>query len=319
MMAAAIDTSLLTVPGNLLLLGEYAVLEEGGLGIAVALERRLVVRAEPADELTIVGSRGGFSETWRRSDRGPPGLPSAIVGAVERELGAQGLEGKRPPLLLYVDSSAFFDSDGNKIGLGSSAAVAVGIAQVLLRYSGIEGRALADSTFSAALGGHRAYQGGHGSGYDIAASLYGGYGLFKGGEKPTFERLALPWMRPFALLRGETSVDTTHAIERYGEWKRRYPSAAKAFFEASNEVVHTFAAAGTWMEASNRLKEGSRLGIELGAAIGVNARIARLEGRIGKALGAGDELGALWREDSETLAGELEEIEVAATGPRWRE
>jgi mevalonate kinase len=36
-----------SVPANLLLLGEYAVLEEGGLGLAVAVDPRVRISAAP--------------------------------------------------------------------------------------------------------------------------------------------------------------------------------------------------------------------------------------------------------------------------------
>ena len=43
----------LTVPGNLLLAGEYAVLVEGGLGLACAVEARVHVTWHPSDRLKI--------------------------------------------------------------------------------------------------------------------------------------------------------------------------------------------------------------------------------------------------------------------------
>ena len=43
----------LTVPGNILLAGEYAVLVEGGLGLACAVEPRVHVTWHPSDTLKI--------------------------------------------------------------------------------------------------------------------------------------------------------------------------------------------------------------------------------------------------------------------------
>ena len=282
------------------------------------MERRVVGGIEPAEELTIVGEKGGVRDTWRAPDLGSPSLLSAVVAAVESELEARGIGGKAPSLLLRVDSSAFFGPDGAKLGLGSSAAVSVGTALALLRSAGLADRALEDSAFRAALAGHRSHQGGTGSGYDVAASLFGGYGLFTGGEAPSFERLVLPWMRPFSLLRGAAPVGTPRAIGRYMEWKKRDPQAARSFLEASNEVARGFAGARDWTEASSRLKEGARLGVELGEAIGVSALIAGLEDCLGKALGAGNELGALWLEGPNSSS-RGEELEFASAGPIWRE
>ncbi len=316
----------LTVPGNLLLLGEYAVLEEGGLGVSVAVERRVVIAIEEARELTILRAGVGLRGARSRWERGDGSLVDAVVAAAEGELAALGRGCEAPPLGMSIDSTAFFDSTGRKIGLGSSAAVAVGTAQALLRYAGLEGAALRDASCRAALLGHRSYQGGRGSGYDIAASLGGGYGLFVGGERPSLRSLALPWMRAFSLLRGPDSVDTSRAVERYAAWRMREREAARDFLEASNEIARGFAAATNWGEAASRLRDGARLGLELGEAIGVSARIAGPEGLVAKALGAGNELAALWLgdagipgEDADPtgLASGAEGIGVAVEGPRW--
>jgi len=315
----------LTVPANLLLLGEYAILEEGGLGIAIAVERRVVVSIAPATELTIVGVAGGGSEIWTASDRGRKSLLDLVVAAAERELAAENPERRLPPLRLEVDSSAFFGPDGAKIGIGSSAAVAVATAYALLRGAGLEGERLAEGTFRSSLDAHRSHQGGRGSGYDLAASLHGGTGLFVGGRRPFFRRLSLPWLRPFVLARGPASVDTSLSIGRYVAWKLREPAAARSFIEASNGIARSFAEAKDWSEASDRLLEGARLAAELGDAIGVPARSGRFEGRIAKALGAGDELWALWSGDSASVPEESEafegsgKIEIAESGPIWIE
>jgi mevalonate kinase len=62
-----------TVPGNLLLLGEYAVLEPGGLGVTLALERRVVIRVEPALRLEVLGFWGREAVHW--SDQRPESSP----------------------------------------------------------------------------------------------------------------------------------------------------------------------------------------------------------------------------------------------------
>lgn len=315
----------LTVPANLLLLGEYAVLEEGGLGIAIAVERRVVVSIALAAELTIIGVAGSGSVVWTASNRGRKSLLDLVVAAVERELAAENPARTLPPLRLGVDSSAFFGPDGAKIGIGSSAAVAIATAYALLHSVGLEGEKLAETTFRSSLDAHRSYQGGRGSGYDLAASLRGGCGLFVGGRRPSFERIDLPWMPPFALVRGPASVDTSLSIGRYDAWKRQKPAAARSFLEASNGIVRNFAEAKDWSEAADRLIEGARLAAELGDAIGVPSRLGRLEGRVAKALGAGDELWALWSGDSASVPEESDafevagNIEIAETGPMWKE
>ena len=321
--AAEAGAAVLTVPGNLLLLGEYAVLEPGGLGIAVAIERRVALELEAAKELTVIdaNTRG---TTWKSANRGQPSLVSATIGAVERELSSRGCGSGLPSLGLRIDSSPLFGADGKKIGLGSSAAVAVGIAYALLSRAGLGGAELEASTFRVALAGHRSYQGGRGSGYDVAVSIYGGFGLFTGGARPSFERLELAWMPPFSLTRGPAPVDTAGAVRRYELWKRRAPAAAIGFLQASNAIVRGFAEAGSWDKASRRLREGARLSAWLGESIGVPASLNGLGGRlnslagVAKTIGAGDELAAVWP-SAASPPGTSMDIEVAKAGPLWSE
>lgn len=319
---ARADTTVLTVPGNLLLLGEYAVLEPGGLGIAVAIEKRVELKVEAAEELTVVGVNGQGAVNWKSSDSGSPSLAGEVIRAAARELASRGY-GDAPRLSLRIDSSALFGADGKKIGLGSSAAVAVGIAYSLLSRAGLDGARLVESTFRAALEGHRGFQGGRGSGYDVAASLYGGYGLFTGGTMPSVERLELDWMPAFSLARGPEPVDTAQAIRRYEEWKRLSPETAKGFVAASNEIVRGFAAAKDWNEASSRLREAAQLATRLGKSIGVPVRldgprdrIGDFEGRVAKALGAGDELVAVWH-GAASPHEVSERVAIAKVGPSW--
>ena len=312
-------TATLTVPGNLLLLGEYAVLEPGGLGIAVAIERRVALNIVAAKELTVISVNGPRPMNRKNMDSGHPSLVGATIKAAGRELASRGCGDEAPRLSLCIDSSALFDVNGKKIGLGSSAAVAVGIAFALLGNAGLADEELVESTFRVALEGHRSFQGGRGSGYDVAASLYGGFGLFVGGKKPSVERLEPAWMPPFCLVRGPASVDTARSIGRYENWKRRNSAAASSFLEASNEIVRGFAMAGSWDEASSRLREGARLAARLGESIGVGARIEGFEGRVAKALGAGNELVAVWQSASMPPLEAAESVAIAKAGPLWNE
>lgn len=119
-----------SVPGNLLLLGEYAVLEEGGLGIALAVERRLTAGAEPADELILTGEWGGGQDLrWSEVEPGSSALVTAVVAACRERL--QILGRALPRTRIHVDSTPLF-LGGRKGGFGSSAAVAVALTWVLL-------------------------------------------------------------------------------------------------------------------------------------------------------------------------------------------
>ena len=54
----------LTVPGSLLLAGEYAVLEEGGLGYACAVEPRVSCTWAPHDHLCVRTRYGSEEGLW---------------------------------------------------------------------------------------------------------------------------------------------------------------------------------------------------------------------------------------------------------------
>jgi phosphomevalonate kinase len=177
---------LLTVPGNLLLLGEYAVTEEGGLGLALAVDRRVSLELEPSSALVVEGRWGGGTAHWTRESAGRSPLITAIVETwreqvYSRGVGAPGAgatrmpDSREPGARIVVDSSAFFTA-GRKSGFGSSAAVTVALTCALLHLSGFSGSQLIRCAARIALLAHRRAQGGRGSGYDVYASLYGGFG-----------------------------------------------------------------------------------------------------------------------------------------------
>lgn len=130
-----------SAPGKVLLLGDYAVLE-GAPALIAAVSRRAVGEA---------GARDAPA-------------PSPVVAAVLEAARAAGFE---PPTDIAIDTAAFSDEAGQKLGLGSSAAVAV-VTAALATGRGDE------RTLGVAIEGHRAAAGGRGSGVDVAASFYGG-------------------------------------------------------------------------------------------------------------------------------------------------
>lgn len=274
-----------SAPGSLLLLGEYAVLQNGGLGVAAAIEPRVEVRVRPAQSmLCIEGTDGIDCFSWRS---GKGDLLEAVVESCSATLG------RRPdPALVEIDSSAL--SDGKrKLGLGSSAAVAVAVTYVLLRGSGA--RDQLDEVFRTALRAHRAVQGGRGSGYDVAVSTYGGMGLFQGGEKPRFDSLnAVP--PGLFLVFGDKPLATSSAVSRYLAWTYDQPADCFRHRRISDVIVRRALRTGRWSDA---LRAGRRVTKWLGDKIGVSVEPAELcnrldrielEGHAGKPAGAGGEL-----------------------------
>jgi phosphomevalonate kinase len=304
----------LSVPGNILLLGEYAVLEEGGLGLAVAVDRRVRFSLEPAAGLTVRGTWPGGSFQWTRDDPSGSMLVSTVVAAVDSALGGMPVDG----VLIEIDSSALFDSSGRKTGLGSSAATAAGLTAALLSAAGE--KPVRRGGPEIALRAHREAQGGRGSGYDVMCSWHGGAGIFSGGAVPTWTPSALPAGFRIVLFPGPGPVLTPEAVRLYTAWKQANPEPARLFLEESNRRVKDFAAAASVPEAAARWGACRDLGMELGDAIGVPARIPvplGLDPAQCKAIGAGSELGAaLLPADTVTP---FDSIEIAPEGVRWAE
>ena len=260
----------------MLLLGEYAVLWPGGLGVAASVRprARVLVRAG-GDALRIEGTDGIDRFAWP-SRAG--GLLEAVIRACGRTLGrAPG------PALVTVDSSAL-TGGGRTPGLGSSAAVAAALTCALL--AGPRGAPPLETVFRTALRAHRAAQGGRGSGYDVAASTYGGAGLFHGGEEPRFERLPAAATVPadLFLIFGDRPLATPPAIARYLAWARERPADCSRHRRVSDAIVRHALRTGGWAEA---VRAGRRVTRWLGEAIGVPVEPAELRDRLDRAAAAG--------------------------------
>ena len=308
----------LDIPGNLLLAGEYAVTESGGLGVALAIQPGVRLAARSAPALRITGRWGLSSVSWSAEGRDRCELFDAVVRSLPPARPLPGLE-------ITVDSRELFDAGGRKRGFGSSAAVAAAVAAALLRGTGAE-LPRAEDVAALALRAHRAFQGGRGSGYDVTASIRGGSGLFVGGELPSWEPIRLGWLASARLFAGEKPVATAGATERYRRWKSERPAEALAFLSESNTLVRALVAARSREEAGSALASLRDLGVRLGESIGVDASIrpppellARDRSGVWKALGAGNELGVFLaaRGSGERAPASLR-LEPAAAGLSWR-
>jgi len=154
-------TVVASAPGKIVLAGEYAVLD-GEPAISMAIDRRAVVTLEDNPDGKCNLSTPGFSGGDRF------GIVDAVSG------------GARPPKNIVLDTRAFAD-DGDKIGIGSSAALTVAL---------VAGLSDSDEVLSEALEAHRAFQGGAGSGVDIATAVRGGLIEY---EMPSRTVTSLAW------------------------------------------------------------------------------------------------------------------------------
>ena len=213
----------ITVPGNLLLFGEYVITYPGGLGIAVATEEKLIVETSPAAQLTISGNYGNESYNWTNGKPFPNPLISHIVSSLKLY----------PAIHIHLDSSQFYYVDGTKKGYGSSAAITIGLLYALL-----EGKiGNVDQLCTRALHLHRSFQGGKGSGYDIFTSCMGGVGLFTGGVLPEWKPLDPKLYDGIYLLRGSRSCNTRTAIKQLKQFESLHPIRMEKYLNTSNTLI----------------------------------------------------------------------------------
>jgi phosphomevalonate kinase len=140
-----------SAPGKVILIGEYAVLR-GHPAVVAAVDRRVIGRFVP---------------------KATPSTPLAknVVEAVNEYLLGDG--GTPPDGAPELDSSALFAATG-KIGLGSSAAATAAGVGVMLEASGCDIEYTRSLALTLAHRAHRTGQGGIGSGADVAAAVHGG-------------------------------------------------------------------------------------------------------------------------------------------------
>lgn len=200
-----------SAPGKIVLSGEYAVLD-GAPAICAALDRRARVDVAPNDEDHHVVTAPGFSDArgkflavdgdlqWLAG-----GDDFRLVGDVWRTANANPSTG----LSLRLDTSEFVDVEqGLKIGVGSSAALTTALAAALCEVAETD----ADAT-RVAFAAHRQFQGGLGSGVDVATSSAGGLIEYRMGGG-SIVQLGWPDGLAYALFWSGVAVGTGAKIER---------------------------------------------------------------------------------------------------------
>ena len=252
-------------PGKLVALGEYAVLD-GAPAVVLALDRYV--------EVTLDASSDGVCRLSMRSaelvERSfAPGEPSG-AGLVD-------LVAAAAPQLAWtaaIDSRALFAS-GAKLGLGSSAAVLTAWAGAFAAFARGQGCPLPAPRVEALIDLHRQFQGGKGSGLDVAASYTGGaitFSLARPGL-PQIGSVRLPNSVGFAGIFAGRSASTPELVAHYRAWRRRRPQEAAALVRRLTAQAEAGCAALTrddaagWLEAFAAYGQGLE---ELGAAIGAD-------------------------------------------------
>jgi len=163
-----------SIPGKIVISGEYAVLD-GAPAIVSTLKQKVNITIQKSDKkhnvYTTSVLQGVFPFTmdddanvlWLEAD---PGVFGLLLQYAFKILKPKLKEN----LWIAVDSSEFFrtakDGTAIKLGIGSSAAVSVGITQALSQYQAI--RSSPENLLSQANSIHQSLQGKQGSGIDVA-------------------------------------------------------------------------------------------------------------------------------------------------------
>ena len=180
-----------SAPGKLVLIGEYAVLF-GGPAVVLAVDRRTTVSVGASSDGRwsvrcpglITGTRQfellpDGSQNWAEctdDDRRQLRLVTHVLDSLMRAGILDPLE--TDAAALELDTRAFFEITNEgafKLGLGSSASLTAALATALAHWTG-KAEVLTDQLawLRTLITIHREFQGGGGSGIDLAASLFGG-------------------------------------------------------------------------------------------------------------------------------------------------
>jgi phosphomevalonate kinase len=253
-------------PGKLVALGEYAVLD-GAPAVVLALDRYVEVALElSTDGLCRLTMRSAAVVERTFTPGGASSAPLVdLVAAAAPHLAWTAI----------IDSEAFFERRA-KLGLGSSAAVLCAWAGAFAAFARSRGEAIPPPTVEALIELHRTFQGGKGSGLDVAAAYTGGAIVYRVPRPglPQIGSVRLPNSVGFAGIFAGRSASTPDLVARYRAWRRDRPREAMvlvrrlaALAETGCAALEGTNAAAQWLEAFAAYGRGLQ---ELGEAIGAD-------------------------------------------------
>ncbi len=266
-----IGSPIVVVPGKVFLAGEYAVLE-GAPAVLAAVSRHAIGQYFPDEE----PASALISETVKRALSAMGGLAEAL-----------------PTGSVRVDTSAF-EQNGEKLGLGSSAAAAVATAAAIFENAGLDIDSHRDLVFAVADASHRAHQQGVGSGADVAAATYGGIVQFvRDDEGPAdVTPMRMPQDLELIVFWTGKSASTPALIQTVRAFADRNPTKYAPLMAGLHELAGRFADAFAAGDATRVIAAAGAYGRamgELGSASGASIvtpsvhAAAQLAGRLGGA------------------------------------
>jgi phosphomevalonate kinase len=312
-----------SAPGKLVVCGEYAVLH-GAPAIAVAVDTRAraTVRQVAGECRLSIPESGSWIFSWHRGVPRWRELPPHGQGRILEAVGAALAAHAAPVsavLDIRLDTRDFSISRANgsqdKLGLGSSAAITVALTAALLAQAG---RPVSDraALFELCVDAHRRFQGGSGSGIDVAASVHGGVVTLTGTPAGARMRpLAWPTGLHWLAVWSGNGASTTAMLARFNGFRDSDPGR----FARHAEVLHGLAAAavGAWERSdvaailrSLADYDDALRALDSGAGIGIytpaHQRLAEVAGSAGavyKISGAGGgDFGIAFADSAEVIA-----------------
>ena len=323
-----------SAPGKLFFSGEWAVLEVGNPGLVVSVDKRVHVELEKADEISISVEDFDIKEAKAKFEDGEIEFSGVTQGEKDKlKFTKYALES----VLSYVEDYEPFkmnswgelsqirvDGELKKIGFGSSASSTVATIAGILSMNGydVTDKDVRDKIYKLGAIAHYLAQGKVGSGFDIAASTYGGVFVYQrfdpdwlieqmdSGKSireivemdwPSFRAEPLEVPEDFELSIGWTgeSASTSDMIRQMHNFRDSHPDEYDRLYGEIADLVEKEAEAwnsGDKEKALELLQKNEEILRELGEKSGVNietpelkelSEIAREKGGAGKLSGAG--------------------------------
>ncbi len=306
-----------SAPGKVVIAGEYAVLD-GAPAIAMAVDRRATVSMRPGTASTHTLSTPGYVDgAWRFESAGgeirwldelPEPRSMHLMECVFAECAWSPTEATD----VTIDSRALHDPEsGEKLGFGSSAAVAVGLAAAC-RLSVGDG-ATVNAVDNAGARAHYRFQDNRGSGVDTATAISGGVIRFTREALP--ERLVWPGGLQYRLYWSGTPASTRARIERTPDTEQgnlRESASAVAAAWARGDPDEIIAELSRFTDALEEFDAATGTGVFAAGHAELRAAGQTIPGLVYKPCGAGGGDIGIAIADQEAALRSFDELAVAS-------
>jgi len=238
-----------SAPGKLILLGEYAVLEQAPC-LVVAVNRSCNVNLEPIDgdvfsieasnqeipkvQFTLNEGHIQFSEPLSDVNRDRLRFVLYTLNYVIEQN-----NNTLPTAVIKIDSESFYHKkSGNKLGLGASAAITVSLLSALTKL--INKPLTGQELYRTAHKIHRKAQGKIGSGADIAASSVGGILQYRMAENGALDGYLDPVVWPKGLIMipiwAGYSASTQDMVRKVKTYRDENPASFNAIMDPLKQL-----------------------------------------------------------------------------------